>query len=236
MKSLHAQIIGLVVLLASISLCIGADDETSTLIVTGTGEVNAEPDMVIVVLGVETSDVSAANAVTENMQLMTDTVKALNDAGVSEDYIKTSRFDIFPVRDWTDGEYSDVVEFEVTNQVTFTMNNLTDETDIGELLDIAVSAGANTVESVSFGLSNPTSVQEEALADAVADAMKKAKAIAEAAGVNLGKILTISESGSAPIPVENRMYFVPGSDSSTPIMPSDVEVKASVTIIYEIFE
>lgn len=237
MRIFEALLLAMVAILASSSSCLGADDETeevSTLTVSGTGEATAEADMVTIVLGVQTRNESAAVAVADNALMMASSIEALKETGVPEEEIKTSRFSIRPTRDWIDGELSEEVFFEVNNQVTLTLD-LTDEGDVGEVLDGAVGAGANTAESVTFGLRDPTSVQEEALEDAVDDAMGKALVISEAAGVNLGRILSISESGASPIPMaESRVYFAADMASTTPIVPGDVEVTATVTVTYEI--
>jgi uncharacterized protein YggE len=238
MRIFEALLLGMVVILASASSCLGADnedcDEISTLTISGTGEATADADMVTIVLGVQTRDESAAGAVADNARMMTDTIEALKAAGVPEEEIKTSRFSIYPTRDWIDGKLSDKVVFEVNNQVTITLD-LTDEVDVGEVLDAAVGAGTNSVESVTFDLRDPTGVQEGALVDAVNDAMGKAEVISEAAGVTLGRILSISEGTASPVPMaESKVFFAADVATTTPIVPGDVEVTATVTITYEI--
>jgi hypothetical protein len=236
MRIFEALLLGLIVLLASASTSFGADDgsDVSTLTVSGTGEAAADADIVTIVLGVETRSESAAEAVGDNARIMADAIEALKAAGVSEEEIKTSRFSIYPTRDWIDGRLSETVIFQVTNQVTATWD-LSDGLEVGALIDAAVGAGANTVESVTFGLRDPSPVQEEALVEAVVDAMGKAGVISQAAGVSLGRILSISESGSAPIPMaESRAYLAADASAMTPIVPGDVKVTATVTITYEI--
>jgi len=237
MRIFEALLLAIIAILASSSSGLGADDESddiSTLTVSGTGKATADADMVTIVLGVQTRDESAAVAVAENGRMMADSIEALKAAGVSEDEIKTSQFSIYPTRDWIDGELSDEVVFEASNQVTVAQN-LTDEVDVGAVIDAAVGAGANSVESVTFGLRDPTSVQEGALEEAVNDATGKAEVISEAAGVNLGRIVSISESGASPVPMaESRVYLAADAGAATPIVPRDVEVTATVTITYEI--
>ncbi len=238
MRIFEALLLGMIVILASASSCLGSGDESddvSTLTVSGTGDATADADMVTIVLGVQTRNESAAGAVADNGRMMADSIEALLAAGVPEDEIKTSRFSIYPTRDWIDGKLSEKVVFEVSNKVTIALD-LTDDVDVGEVLDAAVGAGTNSVDSVTFGLRDPTSVQEEALEDAVNDAMGKAEVISEAAGVTLGRILSISEGGASPVPMaESRVYFAADvAATTTPIVPGDVKVTATVTITYEI--
>lgn len=237
MRIFEALLLGAVLLLASMGSALAAEDgscDVSTLTVSGTGEAAADADSVTVVLGVQTRDESAAKAADDNALLIAASIDALQAAGVPEDEIKTSSYSIYPTRDWIDGRQSDKVIFEVSNRITFTLN-LTDEVDMGGIIDAAVGAGANTVESVSFGLRDPTPVREEALKEAVVDGMGKAGVISEAAGVALGRILSISEGGSAPIPMaESKVFFAADAGAATPIAPGDVKVTATVTITYEI--
>jgi len=236
MRIFEALLLGTIAILASAPASFAADDgcDVSTLTVSGTGEATADADIVTIVLGVQTRDESAAVAVAENGRMMAETIDALKAAGVPEEEIKTSSYSIYPTRDWIDGRQSEKVIFEVNNRVTFTLD-LADEMDIGAVLDAAVGAGANTVESVAFGLRDPTPVKEEALEEAVVDAMGKALVITEAAGMALGRILSISESGASPVPMaESRIYFAADAGAATPIVPGDVKVTATVTLTYEI--
>jgi len=236
MKSMNALILGLMVLLASTSSCLGADDiDSSKLIVSGTGVASSQPYQVIVTLGVQTSDASAATALGDNNKLMNDVVEALKDAGVAEEDIQTSRFNIYPQREWIDGEYSDVITFEVSNQVTVTQD-LSEEIDVGDLIDAAVNSGANTVESIVFRLEDSSDLQEVALKNAVEDAQSKALVISEAADVKLGRILNISVTPSVTPVVYSKAFGAETAllSSSTPIMPGELETSASVTITYQI--
>lgn len=237
MKTFEALLLGIMVLSAYSGNALGENYESgdvSTLTVSGTGEATADSDSVTITLGVQTRDESAAKAADDNARRMAASIEALQAAGVPEEEIKTSSYSIYPTRDWIDGRQSEKVIFEVSNRVTFTLN-LTDEVDVGGIIDAAVGAGANTIDGVSFGLRDPTPVREEALEEAVLDGMGKAAVIAEAAGVSLGRILSISEGGSAPIPMaESKVFFAADAGAATPIAPGDVKVTATVTITYEI--
>ena len=237
MRIFEALLLGIMVLSASAGNALGENyesEDVSMLMVSGTGDSTADADMVTIVLGVQTRNESAAGAVADNAQMMAEAVDALQAAGVPEEEIKTSSYSIYPTRDWIDGKQSEKVIFEVNNQVTFTLN-LTDEVELGGIIDAAVGAGANTVDSISFGLRDPNPVQEEAMEKAVVDGMRKAEVISEAAGVALGRILSIAEGGSAPIPMaESKVFFAADAGAATPIVPDDVKVTATVTITYEI--
>src|SRR5690606_11850675 len=96
------------------------------------------------------------------------------------------------------GENPRVTGYRVTNQVTLKTSRLD---AIGTLIDAALNAGANRVDGISFGLSNPEAAEAEALADAVRRARASAGVIAQALGVSLGPVLRASTSSDPVRPV-----------------------------------
>jgi len=212
-----------------------ADDDISRLIVQGEGKVTAVPDKATVVLGVETRSPSATAAATENARLMNETIAALLNAGIGESEIQTSRYSLSTVpQDESlgsggvqDKAQDEAPQFIASNIVTANLNNTT---DVGRVLDAAVSAGSNSIQGVSFDLKDPKPSKDQALALAIEDARRKAEIAAKAAGVNLGRIMEISEGyGYVGIASKSTSF-----DIATPISPGNMEITASVTLTYEI--
>ena len=148
-------------------------DSTSflgSISVSGSAEASVEPDLLIVRLGVDIVEPTAAEALAENSRVLTGVVDAIKSAGITEDEINTSYLSIRP--DYSDewdefGMYKRVlVGYRAANTITVTTSNLTIAADI---LDGAVGAGANTVESVRFALSPQVekSVREGLITEAV---------------------------------------------------------------------
>jgi len=108
--------------------------------------------------------------------------------------------------------------------------NLNNTTDVGRVLDAAVSAGSNTIQEVSFDLKDAQPQQDLALTLAIEDASRKAEVAAEAASVNLGRVLEISEGYGYVAAKSQSAVF----DMATPIQPGQMEITASVTMTYEI--
>jgi uncharacterized protein YggE len=106
---------------------------------------------------------------------------------------------------------------------------------LGALLDAVVTTGANQLNSLTFGLSDPQPATDEARKRAVADARARAALYAEAAGVALGPILSITEGGGyqPPQPMYRRELAM---DAGVPVAGGEVSVSASVTITYAIGE
>ncbi|HNX39501.1 MAG TPA: SIMPL domain-containing protein [Methanothrix sp.] len=236
---ISSVLLGLSILLAAALVAAaqdsdGRNSDISKLIVQGEGKVTAAPDRAVVVLGVETEDASAAIAAEDNARLMNQTISALLSAGIAESNIQTSGYSLGTVQEdifSSDGkaDADTAPQFLASNTVTVILNNTS---NVGRVLDAAVSAGSNTIHEVSFELQDSRPQKDEALALAIQDAGRKAAVASQAAGVKLGRVLEISESygyvGGASS-ARGMMY-----DAATPIQPGRMEVTSSVTVTYEI--
>jgi len=129
----------------------------------------------------------------------------------------------------------EIVGYSITQSV---LVKIRDFDKLGVVLGGVVDNGANSVSQFNFTIDDPTSVQDEARAEAIEKAQKKAKAIAKAGGFRLGKLLSIEEGGYYPQPTyayESKAYGVGGgSDAAPSIEPGSEEVIVNVTLRYEI--
>jgi hypothetical protein len=221
--------LGILLMLLTATFVSSAEDNVAKIIVQGEGKASAPADKVTVVLGVETRDVSATKAASENARLMNDTIAALLAAGVPESEIQTSSYSLSTSPEEPVGSemIGDHPEFIASNMVTFSLNNTT---DVGEVLDEAVSSGSNRIREITFDLIDPRLQKDLALTRAIEDGARKAETAAAAAGVNLGRILEISE-GYGYVSADSRSFAF---DVATSIQPGDMEITASVTMTYEI--
>ena len=238
MKRSEIMLLGLMLLMALVLPASAQDNENiSKLIVQGEGKVFAAPDMVTIVLGVETRNASAAGAVAENAMLMSNTTNALLEAGIEEKDIQTSTYSLTtmpeekPPEEAGREEDEEITppEFIATNRVTVRLNNTE---DVGKVLDAAVAAGSNNIQSISFDLRDPSPEKDRALTLAIEDASRKAGVAASAAGVELGRIMEVSE-GYSFVSARSEAAFALAAPT-TPISPGELEVTASVTMTYEI--
>lgn len=234
MKNSSIVFLGLVLLFLAVPCAIAAtENNVSKLTVQGDGKVSAAPDMATIVLGVETQNASAAGAVRENAVLMNETINALLAAGIAEKDIQTSTFSLTTMQQDEPemaNEEPKAPIFLATNQVTVKLNNTT---DVGMVLDAAVSAGSNSIQQVSFDLMDPIPQNEMALTRAIEDARRKAEVAANAADVNLGRVLEINEGY---VYVESGAKMASFAGFATPIQPGELEISASATVVYEILE
>ena len=100
-----------------------------------------------------------------------------------------------------------------------------------------VADGANTLGGLSFGLEDDTEAMDAARRTAVADAQRKAALYAEAAGVKLGRILSITEAGSAmPQPMMAMGGAMFAREASVPIAQGALDLESSVSVSWELLQ
>lgn len=208
--------------------------QTRTLNVNGAGQVSLTPDIAYIYIGVHDESPTASTAVDANKTHTTAVITAIKAAGVDEKDINTSNFSIWPSQQYApDGTISGTT-YMVDNTVYIVVRDIA---GLGDLLDAAISAGANNVNSITFDVSDKTAAVKEARTKAIDDAKTQAQELADAAGVTLGNIQSISFYDNSPVP----MYAGKGggggavmADSSVPIQPGQLNISVSVNIVYEI--
>lgn len=224
------------VLFAVVAFALPAVAETpvATIAVTGEGRVEAAPDMATLSLGVVTEGKTAAEALAANSGAVAAVIEQLKSAGIEDRDLQTSGLSLGPRYDYSNnsGEAPKITGYMAQNMVTVRVRAID---TVGAVLDGAVSDGANSLNGLSFGLQDSAALMDEARRLAVADATRKAKLYAEAAGVTLGAVISISEPGGNQQPMPMMMAeaaFAKGGD--VPVATGEVNLSASVAIVYEI--
>jgi hypothetical protein len=212
-----------------------ADDALPPMItVTGTGTVEAVPDIATLSIGVTTQGESAAEALSANSAALDAVMARLTAAGVAAPDMQTSNLSLNP--NWTGYDSSSITGptiagYVASNILTIRLRQLD---GLGAVLDAAVADGANTLNGLTFGLADPKPVLDEARKEAVADARARAELLATAAGVTLGRVISISEGVAPSDPAP--MFRAEASAAPVPVAGGEVGLSASVTIFYQIVE
>ena len=201
-----------------------------TLTVTGVATVNAAPDQAILSLGVTTTGPTAAAAMAANNESASAVMARLIAAKVADRDMQTTGLSLNP--NWVMNAAGSAQEIQgyVANAVLTVRIAVLDTA--GSVLDAAIADGANTLNGLTFGLSDPRPVEDDARKAAVADALARAKVLAAAAGATLGPILSITEGmgGQQPMP----MLYKAAADSTVPLAAGEVGVTAEVTIVWQL--
>ena len=175
-----------------------APDRAAAVTVVGSGMAAARPDTAEVSAGVVTQAATAAQALAQNNAAMDKVIKALTGIGIADKDIQTTNISVVPQRRQgrQEPQPPEIVGYEVSNQVRIKVRDLS---ELGRLLDTLVGQGANLLGGIRFSVGNPAPVLDQARAQAMADARRKAEVYARAAGMTLGPLLSIPE-GAAPVP------------------------------------
>jgi uncharacterized protein YggE len=163
---------------------------------------------------------------------MSNVVKALSDI-VDHDSLKTLRASVMPVYEYDNASGSNRVKgYKAENRVLVSTSDLS---DVGKLVDSAIKAGANVMESISYTLKNTESVRRQALKEATANAKERAKTLAEALGVDIVGLKAASDSGSNPVPLMRTAFeadMMSKRSIQIPVEEGQVEVTVQVSLEY----
>ncbi|MFC0634504.1 SIMPL domain-containing protein [Brevundimonas balnearis] len=208
---------------------------TPSLNLSAFGEVKAAPDMATLTFGVVTEAQTAAEAMRLNAERMTEVVAALRRAGVAERDIQTTGLNLSPQYDYIQNESPRLRGYQASNRVTVNVREL-DRT--GQVADAVVAAGVNQIDGISFGLQDPSAAENQARRLAVQALRAKAELYAQALGVPLGPIKSLTEAGGyappPPMPMYRMAARAEAMDVSTPVAGGELTVRIDVNGVYEI--
>jgi hypothetical protein len=188
---------------------------------TGQGQITTVPNIAVIRLGVQTTGENLVDIQSENAQIAQVIIQALQRMGISD--IKTFQYSIDKLYDYENGRQIDR-GYSVRNILEIRTTNL----DMaGNIIDTAVNLGANVVDLISFDVANREYYYQQALNMAIMNAMQKAKSIS----INLGipadpAPIRIVENSVTPV----QPYFRQELAATTPIMPGNIKIEASVTV------
>lgn len=208
-----------------------AQEAAPTLItVTGESTAQAAPDLATVDLGVTTEAPTAADALAANTTAVTAIMDRLSKAGIEGRDIQTSNLSLNP--NWSstaDGTGSVISGYMAMNMLSVRVRDLG---KLGTVLDAVVTDGANTLNGIVFGLQDPKPVMGTARKAAVEDARARAGELASAAGLTLGRIVSVTEGSAyqAPQPMYRQAS---AQDGAVPVAGGEVGMTASVTVVFE---
>lgn len=170
------------------------DTPASTITVMGFGEANGAPDVATVMLGVDKLNEDLSVVMSEADAVMTAVSEALAALGIPAEDIQTMDFSVWSEdRMGPDGMLQAAPQYRMVNTVRI---RVMDTELVQAVIDAGVTAGANRIQGVSFGLDDLAALESEARVDALADARERAEQIAAAIGVTLGDPIVVNEGGS----------------------------------------
>jgi uncharacterized protein YggE len=212
-----------------------SDSNFDGIVVSGKGEVLVKPNIARITLGIQNQGKEASGVAQENAQKTDALIKAIKVTGVADKDIRTSGYNLYPQYDYKaqeQGKAPEIVGYQASNTVTVTVRKIADS---GKVIDTAIKAGGNAASGILFDLEDDAAAQDEALQKAVADATRKAKAIAKAIGTQGLFLVGVQESNySAPRPMFREAMVARSADvAPTPIQPGEQTVTANVSVRFQ---
>ncbi len=202
-----------------------------TITVSSTATVKAQPDEVVLDLRVRSESADSAAAFAQNAKDMQAVLDALKAAGITDKDVQTTNVSL-EQNTQNQGKPNERRVFVASNSVQVTIHDLS---SVGSVIDAAVNAGADSVNDISFQLSNPNTIRTDALSQAVTGARSKAEALARAAGAEVVRVVTIDEQNFRPPVYNQSLAALPGAGVPTPVVPpSSLQVSVTIAVVWEI--
>lgn len=200
--------------------------------IVATGEVTRVPDLVRIDAGVVTQATTAVEAIRLNAQRMASVRAALRGAGIADRDIQTSNISLQPDYRYAENRPPVLTGYRASNQVNVRFRDIANS---GQILDALVSQGANQINGPNLAIEHPETALDEARLAALTNARARAELYARPLGLQVRRILAISETGAAAAPPMPAMRMQ-AEDSQTRIDPGEQTVGVTLTVSFELGE
>jgi uncharacterized protein len=203
---------------------------------SGEATITARPDRATVAVGVMTEAPTAEAAAAQNAKRTDAVVARLKQLLGPQAQLRTIGYNLSENRRYPrDGGTPTVVGYIANNTVEATIDDLS---LVGKVLDGATKAGANNVQRLQFTLKDEQQARAEALQAAAKNARRAAEAMASALGLKVVRVLSMSDTEQPPVRPMMEMARMAApqamADTTTPIEPGTLEIRASVTLVVEV--
>jgi uncharacterized protein len=219
------------------------DKPQNVLSISAEGKVKATPDTATVTLGVLAQGRDQRTVADDANKKINDITNFVKSLGIPKEDITTSQSSLQPQYDWQTGTQK-IIGYQSSQTVTVKVRGVDKSSDtVNKLMAGVVENGANQVYGSQFTIDDPDALKQEARKLAIAKAKEKAQELADEAGIRLGKVVSISESGNGsnpPMPYYGEAYGRGGAvmEDKAVAMPSvevgTQEVVQSMTVTFEI--
>ena len=254
MKKIWLAVVGIIVIMGMLLLAgcdtganpgdikVSLDNQQQGINVSGVGKVMIKPDLAVLSLGIESQDISVAEAQTKASEAMEKVMAALKAQGIDDKDIQTQYFNIAQVNRWDNyNEKNTVIGYRVTNTVTVKVRDIE---KAGTVIGAVVEAGGDLtrVNNIDWTVEEPSAVYKQARVLAMKYAKEKAKQMADEGGVKLGDITYISENSMTYYqPYSNyqsngdMVVAIPAPTMvNVPLSVGQLEISTTVQVVYSI--
>lgn len=201
------------------------------LSVSAQAEARRVPDIASISTGVVVQAPDANAAMRANAEQMTRVVAAIRKAGIAERDIQTSGINLNPQYRYADDQPPAITGYQASNTVQITVRDLA---RLGAILDALVAVGANQINGPSLDVDDKQSAYDEARRSALEKAQQRARMYADALGMRVRRIVSISEGGSVGPPMPMMAMARMEKSSDTPISPGENTLSANLDVVFEL--
>lgn len=213
------------------------DVQKNIVSVTGKGELSIKPDIVYLSIGVNTTAATAQEAQKGTAAKITKLTALLKTTwGIADKDIQSTQFYVQPNYVYNEKEGQQVKGYNAMHTLQVSYRDLT---KVGQLLDAASAAGANSIGNAQFAIEDPSAFEAQVIEKAMLNADVKAAAIAKAAKRGLGQVVTVIQSDDGNNPViftEGAKMANASADSAagSSVEPGEVKVTTQLSVTYEL--
>ncbi len=196
------------------------------------GEVKRVPDVAVISTGVITQSADAATVMRDNAARMSRVLAALKRAGVADKDVTTSAVNLSPQYRYNNNQPPVITGYQANNQVTVRFRDITRS---GAILDALVKEGSNEINGPSLTIDKPEAALDEARVAAITAGRARAEVYANAAGMKIKRIISISENdGMSVMPRPMMTMMAKSAEADTVIMPGEQSLGMTVTMVFEL--
>lgn len=222
------------IVLMTLAWPVFAEESPRVISVSGSGQVAATPDMAELTIGVRREARRADDALDSVSEGVAGLFLLLDTLGIEAGDRRTSALSLQPRWERSSGNASQrVIGYVASNQVTVRVRDLD---VLGSLISDSVGNGGNQLSGLRFTVADPAPLEREARRLAVLNAIDKATLYAEAAGVALGDLLSMSDGGAVLPRGGPMMAEMALRSDAMPIAEGEIDIRATVSMIYAIAE
>jgi uncharacterized protein YggE len=206
-----------------------APEGPPVVVTVGEAVVRRAPDQAWVTIAAESRAKTPSEAQKLNSTAMSDVMLKLRGAGIPAEAIKTAAYELRPEFDFVNNKQT-LRGYLARNAVEVRVDDLA---RLGQVLDVAVTAGATSVGGIRFDLKDRAAAEQQALQQAVADARAQANIAAQAASMKVDRVLRIEVGRESPMPPPRPMPMrmeMAAVAGEPPISPGELEIRATVTL------
>lgn len=206
----------------------------TVLDIVARGETRRVPDVANITAGVVSQAPDAAGAIRDNAQRMARVLAALKRAGIADRDVQTTSLQLSPQYRYAQNEPPVITGYQASNNVTVRFRDIS---KAGAILDALVATGSNQIAGPDLMIDDPAAAMDEARRDAIQKAKARADLYAQATGMRVKRILSISEAAEIgrPIPIMMRAdAAAPAPYAESKVMPGEQTVGVTLSVRYEL--